>query len=89
MKTVDISPLKINDTEYEEAARTISEKYECEWDDAVHDSYSIYVNQVNEHSRAIHVIRCKAEALVEELEGLNIDEMISKAESLCEESETI
>ncbi len=89
MKTVDLSPLKINDSEYEELSKTISDKYECEWDDAVHESYGLYVSQIQEHSRAIHVIRCKAEALVEELEGLNVDEMISKAESLCEESATV
>ncbi len=89
MNTVDLSPLKINDTEYGEVAKNTSEKYKCEWDDAVHESYGLYIRQVQEHSRSIHVIRCKAEALVKELEGLNVEEMINKAESLCKESASV
>lgn len=89
MKTVDLTPLKANDSEYEELALTAANKYECEWDDEVHESYWPYINQVQERSRTIHVIRCKAEALIEELDGLNVDEMIQKAGSLCKESETV
>lgn len=86
MKTVDLTPLKNNDTEYEKLAATVSEHYKCDWDDAVHDSYGVYVKQVNEKSRSVRVIRCKAEALAKEAEGLRIEELIRKAASLCREA---
>ena len=89
MKTVDLTSLKANDTEYEELIRTVAEKYECEWNDEVHDSYELYIRQIQEYSRTIHMIRCKAEVIVEEIEDLNYDEMIHTAESLCEVSATV
>lgn len=89
MKTVDLTPLKNNDVEYEQVAASVSEKYTCEWDDAVHDSYSVYVKQVEERNRSIRAIRCKAEALVKEAEGLKPDELIKKAALLCREAGSI
>ena len=89
MKTVDLTPLKANDSEYEDLANVIADRFECKWDDAVHESYGQYVKQVQEQSRTIHVIRCKAETLLEEIEGLNVDELVQKAGTLCEESEAV
>ena len=43
MKITDLTPLSKNDAEYEELVSSVSEHYKCEWDDAVHDSYGIYV----------------------------------------------
>ena len=89
MKIVDLTPLKNNDTEYERLAASVSERYKCEWDDAVHDSYGVYVRQVDERSRSVRVIRCKAEALAKEAEGLKIDELIRKTAILCREVESV
>lgn len=89
MITVDLSSLKANDIEYEELSKTISNRFDCEWDDSVHESYRIYVRNVQERSRSIHMIRCKAEVLAKEIEELKIDEVIHKAEILCEESSSV
>jgi len=89
MKTVDLSPLKTNDTEFERLASSVEERFKCEWDDVVHDSYGLYVKQVQERARAIRTIRCKAETLVKEIEGLKVDELIKKAEYLCKEANTV
>ncbi len=86
MKIVDLTPLKNNDTEFEKLASAVTEHYKCDWDDAVHDSYGIYVKQVQERTRAIRVIRCKAEALAKEAEALRIDELARKAVNLCREA---
>lgn len=89
MKIVDLTPLKNNDAEYEKVAASVSEHYKCEWDDAVHDSYNVFVKQVEERSRSVRVIRCKAEALAKEADSLKIDELIKKAVILCREAGTV
>ena len=86
MKITDLTPLSKNDAEYEELVSSVSEHYKCEWDDAVHDSYGVYVKQVQESARLIRIIRCKAEELAKEAEGLEIDDLIKKAVNLCKEA---
>ncbi len=89
MKTVDLTPLKGNDSEYENLAVSVTERYKCEWDDAVHDSYGLFVKQVQERTRQIRAIRCKAEELAKEAEGLKIEELNCKTEALCREAESV
>lgn len=89
MRTADLTPLANNDAEYEKLVLEVSEHYKCEWDDTVHDSYGIYVKQVQESSRSVRVIRCKAEVLAKEAESLGIDELIWKAKVLCKEAESV
>lgn len=89
MKTVDLTPLKNNDVEYEKLASAVADHYKCDWNDSIHDSYGIYVKQVQKRTRSIHIIRCKAEELAKEAEELKIDEQVSKAADLCKEAENI
>ena len=89
MKTVDLTPLLRNDEEYEKLSSAVTEHYKCAWDDAVHDSYGNYVKQVQEKTHSVRVIRCKAEELAREAEGLRIDETIQRAEALCKEAECV
>ncbi len=86
--TVDLTPLKNNDSEYEKLVATIVECFKCEWDDAVHDSYASYVKQVQERSRQLRGIRCKAEELAKEAENLNIEGLNEKTQNLCEEADS-
>ncbi len=89
MKAVDLTPLKNNDAEFEKLASAVTDHYKCDWNDAVHDSYGSFVKQVQERSRSIRVVRCKAEELEKEAEGLKIDEQIRKTASLCREAENV
>ncbi len=89
MKAVDLTPLKNNDAEFEKLASAVTEQYKCDWNDAVHDSYGIFVKQVQDRARSIRVVRCKAEELAKEAEGLKIDELIRKAANLCREAENV
>jgi len=89
MKTVDITPLKDNDVEYEKLVSAVAEKYKCEWDDAVHDSYGRYLSQIQENSRNIHGIRCKAEMIVQEMANLKTDQVGNRVNSLCKEADSI
>ncbi len=89
MKSIDLAPLKGNDVEYEEVTNTASENYKGDWDDKIHDSYLKYLAQIQENSRKIHMIRCKAETLEKEAEGLMIDELIKRGEALCREADSV
>lgn len=86
---IELSPIKNNDIEYKEITTDIERNFNCEWDDAIHDSYKRYVEQMQEHSTSLHNIRCKVEVLQKEIEALKIDDVIIKAESLCREADTI
>lgn len=89
MKDSDLSSLKENDVHYEKIVAALNERFKCEWDDPVHDSYAQYVKQLQEYSKEVKTIRRKAEALVEEVEGLKVDELKRKADALCEEAGSV
>lgn len=89
MKTYDLTPLKNNDVEYGKVIESVSEHYKGDWDDKIHDSYLRYVKQVQEQSQKVHYIRCKAETLEKEVEGLKLDELQKRVESLCREANSV
>lgn len=89
MNTVDITPIKEIDVQYEKIVSNLCEKYKGEWDDAVHESYGRYVAQLQELTREVRNIRCKVETLEKEAEELKIEGLIRKAEMLCKEADTV
>ena len=89
MKDTSFSSLNAIDSEYSKIVASISERYKCDWNDSIHDSYQRYVKQVEEYSQRIHGVRCKAETLQKEVEELRIDELRENAQSLCKEAERL
>ena len=88
-KMVDLTPLKNNDMEYKEIISAIENCFKCEWDDAVHNSYKKYIEQIAEHLVSLHNIRCKIELMQKETDELKIDDINIKAENLCREADSI
>ena len=86
---VDLTRLINNDTRFKEETNKVEERYRCDWDDVVHDSYLRYVRQQKERAESIHSIRCKAESIVKEVEELKINDMLAKAKALCEETSSL
>lgn len=89
MKTIDLTQLLDNDSEFAKLVGSVSEKYKCDWDDAVHDSYASFVRDLDDCSKQIHAIRCKAETLEKEETALKVDDVISSADQLCREAESV
>ena len=89
MEMADITPLINNDGEYRQLADSLSERFNCEWDDVVHDSYERYVKDMGANSEKLHTIRCRAEALAKEVESVNIDELVRESECLCREADEV
>ena len=89
MKTVNLAPLLKLDKEYENACNTASENYKGAWDDSIHDSYMVLLKLMQENVRKIHVIRCKAETLNKETEGLKVEELKRLSDNLCREADSV
>ncbi len=89
MNRVDITPLIDNGRQYSEISQRLSDRYECEWDDDVHDSFRGYVKQVQEYAGDLKEICNRTEILNKEVEELGLDEIIQDANDLCRKAETI
>lgn len=89
MNSVDLTPLFENDIEFSEIKTTVEERFKCKWDDAVHDSYSLYVKQIVDRAESIHSIRSKAEEIAILVERLNVDKLFKEADSLCSEADSV
>ena len=86
---IDLTPIKENDNEFGRIVTNVSTQYVGAWDDPIHDSYRRYVNEMEEYAQRVHAVKCRAESLQKEVEGLRIDEMLEKAQRLCREAENI
>ncbi len=89
MKTIDFNALKNNDEIYKQKICNAEESFKGDWNDKVHDSFSRYIRQIKEYSRLLHTLRGKAETLEKEVVEMKIDEVIKRADSLCEEADSI
>lgn len=86
---IDLTPLKVNDKEFEVITQNVNKRYQGAWDDLVHESYFRYVKTIEDYSQRVHAVKCRAESLQREIESLKIDEMLEKAQHLCREAEAI
>ena len=89
MNNVDLMPLIDNDTEFEKIKSSIEERFKGNWDDAVHESYGLYVNQVKERAVMLHKIRSTAEDIKRTVEGLNVETLVREAELICSEADSV
>lgn len=67
----------------------VSEKYNCAWDDVVHDSFWRFVSQVKENGRKLHDIRTETELLEKAVDAHNVDALKSKSLALVKEAEAL
>lgn len=89
MKNVDLSPLVSCEATYERASTNVSEKYNCAWDDAVHDSFWRFVRQVKEDGLKLHDTRTATELLEKAVDAHNVDALQSKSLALVKEAEAL
>lgn len=89
MKSVDLSPLNKNDTEFQRTVTELSGKYRCEWNDSVHDSFLQFVKTMEDHSQTLHRISGKAESIFSEVEQVDMDKLCSTADNLVSEADSV
>jgi len=89
MRDVDLGPLIENDQAFSKLKEDIKKRYQCNWDDPVHDSYRSFVQEAEERSSIIHEIRCKAESVKSQMDAYHVDTFADEAENLRIEAQTI
>ena len=89
MKAIDLTQLKDIDIQYEKSTETLANKYTCDWDDSVHESYGRFVAQLQEMAKEVKTIRCRVETLQKEAEELRIEDLLNRADALCREADAV
>lgn len=89
MTNIDLSSLGLLDAEFASRTTALAERFQSEWDDDVHDSFSRYIKQVRDYQNEVHDIRTRTELILKAVEDLGVQDLCEKAMVLCQEVETI
>lgn len=65
-----------------ETAQAVKSSYESEWNDAVHESFHGYIEEYDSEAQNIEGILGEFEALAEELQDINMEELSQQCEAL-------
>lgn len=87
--TAGLSEIKKCDSEYNKLLSDLSNSYNCNWNDMIHDSYLNYLKQIQDIYAEIHSINCNMNVLNKELEYLHIDEIKNETDKLCREADLV
>lgn len=82
----ELNNLKEFEIKYKNAVMQLEERYKCNWDDPVHDSFGVYLRQIKDSSQKVSEIKCDIESVVNEVNELNIDDMKERAKNLVTEA---
>ncbi len=86
MQSINLDQILRNESEFTDISYTIENRYRCDWNDEVHDSFWVYVQEQKKASENIHNIREKAYKIQEEAESLEIESMLSEIDRICMEA---
>lgn len=85
MSEVNIEPLSKADTEYIQLSDSLKEKFDCAWDDSVHESFRIYIKTVDRISDELNRNTKTVVSLIDSVGALQIDKLETKVNSLIDE----
>ena len=89
MKTVDLSLLSQTENSYKEALLSLKEKYKCNWDDEIHDSFSVFISQIEENVNNIHLAVSEIDLVKHSVHDINTEDLCKTAESVYREAESV
>lgn len=89
MEKIDLSSLERNAKEYFELSNSLREKYNCNWNDTVHDSYKYYVKQVEELSIELRKIKNNSISILREVDSVDLNRLEKKVDSLKNEVDSL
>ena len=85
MKKLDISSFEKLEREYKNTVEELKKKYNCEWEDSVHDSFGLFVKEIEINDEEISGIGKRIYNIKSEVEMIDIDNILSKATTICKE----
>lgn len=89
MQEVSLSVFEEMEKKYEDAVNYTAEKYKCEWDDSVHESFKKYIDNILNCSAGVKRIKTSTEDNLKIIENMNIDNMVEASKQLGEEVESL
>ncbi len=89
MKTTDLKNLTFADKAFEMSAQEMNQRFNCAWDDEVHDSFRLLLKQIDDQRVNIHSISSNAETVMNRTDNLNFDGLCQTAENLCREVDSL
>ena len=89
MNMPDLSGFIECDQEYNRLYSVLEVKYNCEWDDKVHDSFAVYKSMIHRYADRINMTRHNAEKIKQEIETIESKNIIARCKDLCMEAESV
>ena len=89
MNTIELSPLHRNAAEFQRGVLNLRNKFQCDWNDAVHESFRPFIKTMGDHAETVRRINEKAAAILQDIESCGVDALCAAAQELASEAETI
>ena len=85
MSEVNLQALSKANEEYKKLSDLLKTKYDCSWDDSVHESFRGYIKSVEKSAENYNQNNKSAESILTSAESLQVDKLEHKVSSLINE----
>lgn len=75
--------------EYIRLYDSMVEKYKCEWDDKVHDSFGLYKNKISDCVDRLAKVMKNAERIESKVKEIEDEGVVERCRDLCSEAESL
>ena len=86
IQSINIDRILRNDMEFAEISYNIENRYRCDWDDEIHDSFGRYVQAQKKASEDLHDIRESLYRMQIEVESMKIEALLAEIDDICLEA---
>ena len=85
MSEVNLQALSKANEEYKQLSDLLKTKYDCSWDDSVHESFRGYIKSVEKSAENFNQNNKSAETILASAESLQVDKLEHMVSSLINE----
>ena len=85
MKDIDLAALSKLSDDYKQLSDTLKKKYNCSWNDSVHESFRAFTTSVESTSEDLIRINGSVKTTMDSVKSLNVDNLKNRVDSLVNE----
>ena len=85
MKDIDLAALSKLSDDYKQLSDTLKKKYNCSWNDSVHESFRAFTASVESTSEDLIRINGSVNTTMDSVKSLNVDNLKNRVDSLVNE----